>query len=60
LATKDYLGEYNFKNSPDKMGKAHCPSKAVREVIQKNTKSSPLKPVPEETKKETVEKKWKM
>jgi len=57
LVTKDYLGEYSFKNSPDKMGKPHCPSKAVREVIQKNTKSSPLKAVPEETKKETVGKK---
>jgi hypothetical protein len=60
LVTKDYLGEYSVKISPDKMGKPHCPSKAVREVIQKNTKSSPLKPVPEETKKETVGKKWKM
>jgi hypothetical protein len=57
LVTKDYLGEYSFKNSPDKMGKPHCPSKAVWEVIQKNTKSSPLKAVPEETKKETVGKK---
>jgi hypothetical protein len=60
LATKDYLGEYSFKNSPDKMGKPHCPSKVVQEVINKNTKSSPFKPIPEETKKETVGKKWKM
>jgi hypothetical protein len=54
LATKDYLGEYSFKNSPKKFGKPHSHIKAVREVIQSNTKSSPLKAVPEETKKETV------
>jgi hypothetical protein len=57
FATKDYLGEYSFKTSPDKMGKPHSPFKAVPEVTKKDTKSSPVKPVPEETKKETVEKK---
>jgi len=55
--TKDYLGEYSFKNSPEKIGKPHSHIKAVRQVIQSNTKSSPLKAVPEETKKETVGKK---
>jgi len=44
FATKDYLGEFSFKTSPNKMGKPH-------------SKSSPFKPVPEVTKKETVEKK---
>jgi hypothetical protein len=57
LATKDYLGEYSFKNSPNNMGKPYCPSKAVQEVTKKNIKSSPFKPLPEETKKETVGKK---
>jgi len=57
LVTKDYLGEYSLKNSPEKIGKPHSHIKAVQEVIQKNTKSSPLKAVPEETKKETVGKK---
>jgi len=44
FATKDYLGEFSFKTSPNKMGKPH-------------SKSSPFKPVPEVTKKETVGKK---
>jgi hypothetical protein len=43
FATKDYLSEFSIKTSPNKMGKAH-------------SKSSPFKPVPEVTKKETVEK----
>jgi hypothetical protein len=41
--TKDYLSEFSFKTSPNKMGKP-------------NSNSSPFKPVPEVTKKETVEK----
>jgi hypothetical protein len=44
--TKDYLSEFSFKTSPNKMGKP-------------NSNSSPFKPVPEVTKKETVEKIWK-
>jgi len=43
FATKDYLSEFSFKTSPNKMGKPH-------------SKSSPFKPVPEVTKKDTVEK----
>jgi len=54
LATKDYLGEYSFKNSPEKFGKPHSQIKAVRQVIESNTKSGPLKAIPEETKKETM------
>jgi hypothetical protein len=30
LATKDYLGEYSFKNSPEKFGKPHSQIKAAR------------------------------
>ena len=41
FVTKDYLSEFSFKTSPNKMGKPH-------------SKSSPFKPVPEVTKKETV------
>jgi hypothetical protein len=57
FVTKDHLGEYNFKTSPNKMGKPHSPFKVIPEVTKKNSKSSPFKPVLEETKKETVEKK---
>jgi hypothetical protein len=59
FVTKDYLGEYSFKTSPNKMGKPDSkssPFKPVPEVTKKNTKSSPFKRVPEETKKETVKK----
>jgi hypothetical protein len=44
FATKDYISEFSFKTSPNKMGKPH-------------SKSSTFKPVPEVTKKNTVEKK---
>jgi hypothetical protein len=37
--TKDYLSEFSFKTSPNKMGKP-------------NSNSSPFKPVPKVTKKE--------
>ena len=57
LATKDYLGEYSYKKSPEKIGKPHSQIKAARQVLQSNTKSSPLKAFPEETKKKTVAKK---
>jgi len=44
FAAKDYLGEFNFKTSPKKMGKPH-------------SKSSPSKPVTEVNKKKTMKKK---
>ena len=59
FATKDYLGEFSFKTSPNKMGKPHSkssPFKPVPEVTKKETESSPFKPVSEVTKKETVDK----
>ena len=63
FATKDYLSEFSFKTSPNKMGKPHSkssPFKPVPEVSMKETESTPFKRVPEVTKKETVEEKWKM
>ncbi len=47
FAAKDYLDEFSFKTSPNKMGKPH-------------SKSSPSKPVAEVTKKKTMEKIWKI
>jgi hypothetical protein len=60
FATKDYLGEFSFKTSPNKMGKPHSkssPFKPVPGVTKKETESTPFKPIPEVTKKETVEEK---